>query len=151
MDAFSDFEKTADIPLSKQLPTATRNIDKQASVEQGLTKTWAALKDEKETTVALIALNEMVLHDLDQATDRDPHDLIQLVGEFDSLSLTGGVLAHMERTVRFMEDKYTAMKEKHNDQAELINVRENLDHMKKKLEVLSHAMATRKNALERRE
>ena len=151
MDAFSDFQKIVDIPISKQLPTATRKIDKQVSVEQGLTKTWEAVKDERETTVALIALNEMVLHELDQAIDRDPHDLIQLVEEFDSLSLTGGVLAHMERTVRFMEEKYTAMKKKHVDQVELVNVRENLDHMKKELELLSHTVEARKNTLERRE
>ena len=88
MDAFSNFQKTVDIPVSKQLPTATRKIENQALVEQGPTKTWAVVKDEKETTVALIALNEMVLHNLDQAIDRDPHDLIQLVEEFDSLSLT---------------------------------------------------------------
>ena len=50
-----------------------------------------------------------------------------------------------------MEDKYTAMKEKHIDQAELVNVRENLDHMKKKLELLSHTVESRKNTLERRE
>ena len=143
MDLSSDFKKTVDISVPRQLPTATRKTDKQTLVEQGLTKTLEAGKDERETTAVLIILHEMALHDLDQAIGRATNDLMERVEEFDSLSLNGGLLAHMEKTVRFMEDKYTAMKKMHIDRAKLMEVSENLGHMKKNLELLSHTMERR--------
>jgi len=93
------------------------------------------VKDEKETTAALIAINEMVLHDLGQAINRAPKDLMQLVEQFDSLSLTGGLLAQMARTVRFMEDEYIAMGMKGIGQDQLDDVKKSLDDMRRKLEL----------------
>ena len=103
------------------------------------------MNDERETTAALIAFHEMVLHDLDQAIGRASNDLMQLVNEFDSLSLTGGLLAHMERAVQFMEDECTPTEEDPIRLIELMRVNE----MKRKLELLSHTVETRKDALER--
>ena len=150
MEAFSNFETTVDIPVSKQQSTKTRNIDNQVLVNQDLKGKWEAAKVEKERTSALIAVNEMVLHDLDRLINRAPKDLMLLMKEFDCLSLTGGFLAQVQRGVWSLEREYTAMKEGRIDQAKLIKVKESLDHMKRKLELLSHANETRKNALERR-
>jgi hypothetical protein len=163
MDASSDFKKTVDIPVPKQLPIVTFKFSEQTLVGLDPIKTLEEVKDERETTAALIALNEMVLHDLDQAIGRASNDLMQLVEEFDSLSLNGGLLAHMEGTVRFMEESAAQFMEESavrftrehgpprgGGLAE-DSITEGLHHIKKKLKLLSDTMETRKNALERRE
>jgi len=135
MGAFSNFKKTVVLkrPSSKPL-----KIDKRVLVDQDLKKKWEAAKDEKERTVALIAVNETVLYELDRVINPAPNDLVQLMEEFDCLLLTGSFLAQVERAVWSLERKYTAMQGKGvGRRAKLIEVKENLDHMKRKLELLS--------------
>ena len=112
MDAFSGFEKTVDEDMKKK---------------------WDEAKDEKETITTLTAVNEMVLHELNQAIDYAMSDLAQLVERLDCLSLAGSYSAQMRTAVRFLEgmEKRTIRREKRE------NIKESLDHMKRKLELLT--------------
>ena len=89
MDAFSNSEKTVDMPVSKQQPMTTQKIDNQVLFNQYMKKKWETAKDEKEKTAALIAVNEMVLYDPKQATSRPSNNLAPLLEEYAYLSLTG--------------------------------------------------------------
>ena len=111
MSTFSDFEKTVDIPVSKQRPTATRKIDNQVLIDEDMKKNWDEAKDGKERTAALIAVNEMALHVLKQVGICDMGDLVQLMEQYADLSLGNfSVQAKQakrakraKRTVRFLE------------------------------------------------
>ena len=133
MDAFSGFEKTINTPVLKQQPTTTRKIDGEVLVDEDMKKKWDKAKDKKETIMTLTAINEMVLHEVNQAIDHAMSDLAQLVERFDSLSLAGSYSAQMRTAVRFLEgmEKRTIEREKRE------NVKESLDHMKRRLELLN--------------
>ena len=135
MNTFSDSEKTIDIPVSKQLPTVTRNIDNQVLVDEDMKQKWDKAKDGKERTAALIAINEMAIHILKQVGNCDTGDLVQLVEQYADLSLAGSCSVQAKSTVRFLE----AMENKFIDEDEdkLETVRESLDRMKRMLELLN--------------
>ena len=102
MDAFSDFEKTVDIPILKQQPASTGKIDNQVLVDQDIKKKWDEAKRGKETTAALIAVNEILLHEANHSCITG--DLVQLVEEYARLSLAGSHPAQVRSTVSFLED-----------------------------------------------
>ena len=82
-------------------------------------------------TATLLAVNEMVLHRLILVT----RNLVQLVAQYADLSLAGSRSAQVRSAIRFLEQKYTTMKEGGNGQDELQKVEESLGYMKRKLEV----------------
>ena len=110
MDAFSHFEKTVDIPTLKQQRTTTRKIDNQVLVDEGMKKKWGNAKVRKETTAILIAVNEMVLHHLNQAIKCARGDLVQLVEQYADLSLTGSCSTQVWNAIRLLE-RYRVMDE----------------------------------------
>ena len=140
MNAFSDFEKTVDIHVSKQQPTTTHKIENQVLVDEDMKKKWDEAKDGKERTAALIAVNEMALHIGNCAMG----DLVQLVEQYADLSLAGSCSMWGKSAVRFLE----AMEKEFNDndkgKGKLETVKESLDHMKKKLELLNDIEDTQK-------
>ena len=138
MYAFSNFEKTVDIPALKQQRTTTRKIDNQVLIDEDMKKKWDEAKDGKETTATLIAVNEMILHHLKQVANCSTGDLVQLVAQYAELSLAGSCSAQVRSAIRVLERKYIAMKEKRIGQDELQKVKESLDHMKRKLEFLKN-------------
>ena len=133
MNTFSDFEKTVDIPTSKQWPTATRNIDSQVLVDEDMKKKWAEAKDGKERTAALIAVNEMALHILKQAGNCDTGDLVQLVEQYADLSLVGSCSAPAKGVIKYLEGSSWSFM----NTLMVETIKESLDHMKRKLEVLN--------------
>ena len=137
MSTFSDFEKTVDIPVSKQWPTATRKIDNQVLVDEDMKKNWDEAKDGKERTAALIAVNEMALHVLKQVGICDMGDLVQLMEQYADLSLVGSCSVRMKSTVRFLEAMEKEFNGNDKDKGKLETVKESLNHMKRKLEVLN--------------
>ena len=112
MDAFSGFEKTVDEDMKKK---------------------WDKAKDEEQTITTITAVNEMVLHELNQAIDYAMSDLAQLVERFDCLSLAGSYSAQMRTAVRFLEgmEKRTIGREKRE------NIKESLGHVKRRLKLLN--------------
>jgi len=130
MDTFADFEKTVDILALKQQPASTHKIDFQA--DEDMKKNWDEAKRGKETTAALIAINEFLLHDTKQVISCHMGDLVQLVGQYARLSLAGSYSAQLRSRVSFLEAlkamAYSIDQEK---------VNETLGHMKRKLEVLN--------------
>jgi flagellar biosynthesis regulator FlaF len=94
-------------------------------------------KDEKETTAAIIAVNEMVLHELEQVMDRATNDLLRLVGQFVSLSSTGSLSVQV--AVRVLKEAFMAMVTSAIDPDVLGKTREYLDCVTRKLELLNDA------------
>ena len=136
MNTFSNFEKTVDIPVSKQRPTATRKIDNQVLIDEDMKKKWDEAKDGKEGTAALIAVNEMALHILKQVGNCDTGDLVQLVKQYADLSLVGSCSAWAESVIKYLEFALnTTMMDWHLDRQEIVG--ESLGNMKRKLEVLN--------------
>ena len=134
----SDFEKTVDMPVSKQQPMTTRRIDKQVLVNHYMKKKWETAKDEKEKTTALIAVHEMVLHDLKQAISRATNKLTPLLEQYAYLSLTGSFSVQMESAIKFLEQKDIVMEETGVSQDRLRKVKKNLDEMERELEFLDN-------------
>ena len=133
MAAFSGSEKTADIPILKQQSTTTREIDGQVLVDKDMKMKWDEAKDGNQITTTLIAVNEMVLHELKPAIECAMGDLVQLVGWYDGLSLAGGCSAEVRGVVWSLE----ALENMDIEKDELKEVKENLAHMKRRLELLS--------------
>ena len=148
MSVFSHFEKTTDILVLKQQHTTTRKIDNQVLVDEDMKKKWGEAKDGKETTATLIAVNEMVLHHFNQATNCAARDLVQLVDQYANLSFAGSCSARVRSAVRFLEDCIAKEKRKIG-QDELQKVKGSLDHMMRKLEVLKKVEETREECRDR--
>ena len=130
MDAFSGFEKTVDVPVLKQQPTTTRKIDGEVFVDEDMKKKW---DEAKETTMTLIAVNEMVQHELSQAINCAMGDLVQLVERYDRLSLAGSCSAEVRNIVRLLE----ALEKMDLEEDELEKVKKSLGHLKRKLDLLT--------------
>jgi len=126
MDAFSDFEKTVDIPILKQQPVSTTKFDFQVLVDEDMKKNWDEAKRGKETTAALIAINNLLLHDAKQVISWTMGDLVQLVGQYARSSLAGSYSAQMRSKISFWEHRVG--REKMNG---------TFGHMKRKLEFLN--------------
>ena len=146
MAAWSNFEKAIDNAAREQQPTATHKIDKRMSADQEMRKRWEAAKDGKEKIMALIAVNELVLYDLNQAIHRATNDLAQLMEQHGGLSLSGSFLEQLYSGVRLLKQRYKGMEK---TGADLQTVKRSLDVMKRKLEFLSNAAKdAQKEALE---
>jgi len=137
MGAFSDVEKTVDIPGLKQQPMTTRKIDNRVLVEEDMKGNWDEANDGKKRTTALIAVHEMVLLVLNQAINCATGDLVQLMGQYARLSLAGSYSAQVRCAVNNLEQTSIAMGKNRTAQKEVRKVRRSLDHMKRKLELLS--------------
>ena len=122
MDAFSHFEKTVAMPVLKQQRTTTPKIDNQVLVNEDMKKKWHEAKYWKERTATLIAVHEMTLHHLNQATNCATGDLVHLVEQYGDLSLAGSCSAQVKSAIRFLE----ALKDKGG-----------LHHMNRKLTLLN--------------
>jgi len=93
---------------------------------------------EKEKTAALIAVNEMVLHDLNQSINRATNNLAPLLEQYAYLSLTGSFSVQMESAVDLLEQKYIMMEQAGVSQDELEKVKKSLDQMNRVLEPLDN-------------
>jgi len=134
MDAFSDFEKTVDIPVLEQQPVSTAKIDFQVLVDEDMKMNWDEAKRGKETTAALIAINELLLHDAKQVISWTMGDLVQLVGQYARLSLAGSYSAQVRSRVSFLEGLKSSGSIGRVIDHERVN--ETLGHMKRELEFL---------------
>lgn len=133
MDAFSHFEKNVNSPVGEQQPTPAHKIDRQGSIDLGMKKKWKVARDAKEKTAALIATNEMVLHDLNRLINHAKNDLGKLMEQYGRLSLSGSFLGQLSSTVRLLEQRYE------RDRTGQFHLQQVLDDMKRKLEFLNNA------------
>jgi hypothetical protein len=113
--------------------------DKQFSVDQAMKKKFDDAKDGKEKTEAAIKMGEQALRDLNQVIDNATNELAQLASDYAGLSLSGSFSAQMEKAVRLLKQSYTGMEEKGVGQDQLQKVKESLDQMQKKLDLLKKA------------
>lgn len=97
------------------------------------------VKDEKEKTTALIAINEIVLHKLNQAIDGATSDLAQLVEDYGRFSLSGSFLEQLGSTIRLLEQRYKEMENNGMGPLHLQEKKKSLDDVKRKLEFLNSA------------
>jgi len=139
MDTFSDSDKTINVPIWKQQLTTTHKIDEQVLDEQDMKKKWKTAKDGKEKTAALLAVNVMVLRDLNQVINRATNDLLRLMEQYAGLSLSGCFLEQLRRTVGLLEQRHKGMEENGIGQFHLQTITKSLDDMKRKLELLNNA------------
>jgi len=130
VDSFADFEKAVDIPILKQQPASTTKIDFQVLIDEDMKKSWDEAKRRKETTAALIAINDLLLHDAKQVTSGTMGDLVQLVGQYARLSLAGSYSAQVRSKISFLEGIVD-----HLADQEAVNG--TFGHMKRKLEFLN--------------
>ena len=130
MSAFCGFEETVDIPVLKQQPTTSRKVDGEVLVDEDMRKEW---DEAKETTMTLISVNEMLQHELGQAINCAMGDLVQLVEQYDRLSLAGSCSAEVRSIVSLLE----ALEKMDLEEDELETVKKSLGHLKRKLELLT--------------
>ena len=133
MDAFCGFEKTADIPVLKQQTTTSRKFDGQVLIDEDIKKKWDKAKDGKDTTTTLIAVNEMVLRELNQIINWAMGDLVRLVERYGCLSVAGSCSAGVRSVVRLLE----ALEKMDLGKDELEKVKERLGQMKRRLELFN--------------
>jgi hypothetical protein len=117
----------------KQQPASTRKVDNQLLVSEDMKKKWDEATLGKETAAALIAVIEILVHDDNQVITCTMGDLVQLVGQYARLSLAGSCSAQVKSIVRFLQD----FDPKRTDVVILERDKENLVHMKRKLEFLN--------------
>ena len=126
MGAFADFNKTVATPGLTQRSRTARSEKRRKTA-----------KDEKETTAALIAVNEMVLHELEQLRDHATNDLMQLMEQFVGLSLTESFSVQV--AVQVLKQEYLAVERKVIDEDELERIKKYFARVKRKLELLNNA------------
>jgi hypothetical protein len=112
--------------------------DKQVSVNRDMKRRWEAAKDEKEKAASLAASNK-VLNDLNQVVSRTTPQLAQLAERYARLSLSGNFSAKFGSAVRLLGQHDRNLERKGISEDQLQKVKASLDHMKKKLEVLTTA------------
>jgi hypothetical protein len=127
---------TVNTPALKQQPTTTHKIDNQVLADEDMKKKWDEAKGGKETTAALIAIHEILLHDANQIIRCIMGDLVQLVEQYARLSLAGSCSAQVSSAVGFLE-RVKGMEGMGFGQVKLKKVTESLGYMKKKLEFLN--------------
>jgi hypothetical protein len=98
-----------------------------------------AAKDGRGRKRCSIAFREKALRDLNQVINGATGDLAELVERYTRLSLSGSFSAQVGSAVRLLEQHCTALEKKGVDQDQLQKVKESLDHMKRKLELLNNA------------
>ncbi len=114
-------------------------IDTQVLLDQGVKRQWAAARDGKGKMAVLNAFRERVLRDLNQVIDGATNDLAQHVERYTRLSLSGNFSAQVSSIVRLLEQNYTTLETKGVGPDQLQKVKESLEHMKRKLELLNSA------------
>jgi len=111
----------------------------QVLADNNVKELCKAAKDAKEKTEAHIAACNGALdklnHDMDQAMD----ELVQLVADYCSLSLSGSFSDHLEKTTLLLEQRRGTMEEKGVGVEQLAKMQSSLDNMKGKLDLLRKA------------
>ena len=102
-------------------------------------KKWEAAKAEKGDTESLIATYQSVLGDVNDAMDRTVDDLARLAADYAVLSLSGPFSAHMEKAIRLLEQRHMDMEHKGASKGQLEKMKDSLDLMKRKLELVTKA------------
>ena len=112
MDTFSGFEKTVDEDMKKK---------------------WDEAKHGKEMTTTMITVKELVLHEFNQAINYAMGDLVRLVQRYDRLSFAVSYSVQVKSAIRSLEarERMTVEEDK------LERVKECLDHMRRRLELLN--------------
>ena len=122
-------------------------IDMQVLVDQDVKKKWGKAKDEKGKMAVLSALRGKVVRNLDQVINDATNDLARHVGRYTRLSLSGNFSAQVGSVVKLLEQNYATLETQGVGSDQLQKVKESLDHMKRKLELLNGA---KKNAQKNR-
>jgi hypothetical protein len=117
-----------------------KSNDTRTSVDEALKRKWETAKEKKENTEALIATHESALDDLSCATDGAVDDLSRFVEDYDGFALSRSFSAHMEKTIKFME-QWCTDREAGVSQERLESTRCGLEQMRKKLDLLRFAKA----------
>ena len=119
--------------------TWVQAIDMQVLIDQNVKRQWAAAKDAKGKMAVLNALRERVLHDFDQIINSATSDLARHVERYDRLALSGNFSAQVDSVARLLEQNYTTLETKGVGPDQLQKVKESVEHMKRKLELLNNA------------
>ena len=98
---------------------------------------WEAARDGKEKAAALVEASRKVLHDLNSVISHATSDLERLVGQYADLSLSGNFSAQVDSAARLIEQNYTVLEKKVVSEDQLQRVKRSLDHMKRKLALLT--------------
>jgi len=114
-------------------------IDTRVLIDQKVKRKWVAAKNGKRKMAVLITFREKVLRDLNQIINGATNDLAQQVERYTLLALSGSFSAQVGNAVRLLEQHYMALEKKGVGADQLQKVKESLDHMTRKLELLNNA------------
>ena len=112
-------------------------VDTHVSVDQNMKKRWEAARDGKEKAAALVEASRQVLRDLNNVISYATNNLEQLVERYADLSLSGNFSAQVDSAVRLLEQNYAVLEKKGVNEDQLQKVKRSLDHMKRKLALLT--------------
>ena len=111
--------------------------DIQVLVDEDMQKKWEMAKDEKEKVAALLEQGKKALQGLNKIISDATNNLSRLTEEFANLSLSGSFSTQVEKAVGLLEQTYKSMEEKCVNPTQLQKVKDNLDQMTRKLELLN--------------
>jgi tetrahydromethanopterin S-methyltransferase subunit G len=112
----------------------------QVSFDPDMIKRREAATDRMEKTVIMVVASEKVLKDLDQIINYAVSNLAQLVERYVRLPLSGSFAAQVRSAVRLLEQNYQTLEKNGVGQDRLKRVKESLDNMERKLELLNNVM-----------
>ena len=113
--------------------------DRQVLIDQDVKRKWEAAKDEKGKTAVLSTFRDKVQRNLNQVINGATNDLAKHVERYTRLSLSGNFSAQVGSVVKLLEQNYATLETKGVGIDQLQKVKESLDHMKRKLELLNSA------------
>lgn len=111
--------------------------DTHVAVDQNMKKRWEAARNGKEKAEALVVAGRKVLRDLNGIIGEATNDLERLVERYADLALSGNFSAQVDSAVRLLEQNYTVLEKKGVSEDQLQKVKRSLDHMKRKLALLT--------------
>ena len=119
--------------------TWTQVTDTQVLIDQNVKRKWAAAKNGKRKMAVINAFRVRVLRDLDQIINSATSDLARHVERYTLLALSGNFSAQVDSAVRLLEKNYRTLEMKGVDYDQLQKVKESLEHMKRKRQLLNTA------------
>ncbi|KAJ7750688.1 hypothetical protein DFH07DRAFT_1034072 [Mycena maculata] len=118
----------------------------QISVDEGMKAKWESAKDGKAKDEAALEAMRQALADVERVVERKMVKLADLAEEYGKMSLSGSFSAHLERGITLMEMHLASSRESNTDSKQKKRLEENVEELKRKLDVLKKANSIKQGA-----
>jgi hypothetical protein len=138
-------------PISDHLHSHLKweeTIDTQVVIDPDMQAKWENAKNDKERKEILLSSYQQALDGFNQRIDDGTKELAELVEGYAELSLSGSFSVQVEKAAALLEQSYKSMEQKGVDQEQLQKMKEGLDMMVKKLELLKEAKEKRQEEVQ---